>query len=248
VLDEVVCCGIVDSVTVVADGCSVVLVLGATEVVLVVAAVILVVGATEVVLVVAAVILVVGATEVVLVVGAVVLVVGATDVVLVVGATEVVLVVGVVETTDVVLVVGATDVVLVVGATEVVLVVMTLGGGNCSASSIQLPLTHKRSEAFKTDTLSLLMSDLKSNNALVPFVLFGREKLPDTSLSTNFTVSKERLVSFFMRICTSTSPKANEAKCKRSIRTHLLRNISIFLASGERRLNSQHKDTYRTKF
>jgi hypothetical protein len=209
-----------------------VLVVGTTEVVLVVAAVVLVVAGTEVVLVVAAtdVVLVVGATDVVLVVGAtdVVLVVGATDVVLVVGATDVVLVVG---ATDVVLVVGATDVVLVVGAADVVLVVITLGGGNCSASSIQLPFTHKRSEAFQTDTLSLLMSDLKSNNALVPFVLFGREKLPDTSLSTNFTVSKERLVSFLMRITTSTSHNATEAKCE-SIRTHTPRNISIFLASG----------------
>jgi hypothetical protein len=89
----------------------------------------------------------------------------------------VVVVVGVVVLGEMVVVVGATVVdVEVVGATVVVVevvkntvvevvgntvVVMTFGGGNSKICSMQDPFTHNKSEAFTSNTFSLLTSDCK---------------------------------------------------------------------------------------
>jgi hypothetical protein len=82
----------------------------------------------------------------------------------------------VVEVGCVIVDVYGTVVVLVVAATVVVVdsavVVKTLGGGSGKTSSIQEPLTHSKSDAFNSDTLSLLTNDWNRLTVLFS-VLFG---------------------------------------------------------------------------
>ncbi len=100
-----------------------------------------------------------------------------------------------------------------VGLVDVV--VTTLGGGNGSASSMQVPLTHNKSEALITATLSLSMSDRMLKTPL-PFVLFCEIGFSDTKLSTNFAISNVLIDSFCMLNSTLISLSTHNIKVNRT--------------------------------